>query len=203
MRQASTFLFIFLSPLISQGSSADDTLRNEWEEMHAHSDRQIRKNWWKALDEKRISAFVASGIDVNKRDKKDRSPLHSAARYNANIQVLNRLLDAGANVSGKDSSGDTALHWASAENNNPEIILGLLKAGANINVRDKYGWTPLHAAADRSSNPKIIETLIQAGADTDLKVYYILFRPQFLLKHNSRISKDDKTYLLTLMENEP
>jgi ankyrin repeat protein len=109
-------------------------------------------------------------------------------------------LRAGATVDAKDSAGDTALHWAAAENTNVEIISCLLEAGADVNATDKYGWLPIHTAAERNSNPDVIETLLGAGAERDRRAYFVLFRPRFLLKHNSSMSDKDKRVALALLD---
>ena len=111
------------------------------------------------------------------------------------------LFKAEADINHKTSSGDTPLHWASADNKNAEIIKCLLSHGAELNSRDKYGWPPLHTACDRSSKPEVIEILLNAGADTELKAYYILFKPVFLLKHNRKLPDKNKKLLIKRMKN--
>jgi FOG: Ankyrin repeat len=85
------------------------------------------------------------GADVNVRTKDGVAPLHMAARFNPNVEVISALLKAGANVKARTRvaiGGDTPLHNAAMKSTNPEVILLLLKAGSDGLAENHGGKTP-------------------------------------------------------------
>lgn len=106
-------------------------------------------------------------VNVRKRDRSGKSPLHWAAFYTSNPKIIAYLIQRGGDVNAPGKRhGLTPLHSAAAFNTNPEIIDLLVKSGADLNARDtKFGWTALHWAAANSPNTEVIEKLIELGAD--------------------------------------
>jgi len=80
-------------------------------------------------------------IDINAKNKHERTPLNWATRK-SNPEIVQMLLDNGAdpNIQGKD--GSTALHWAIIYNK-LEIVQMLLDNGANPNIQDFNDCTAL------------------------------------------------------------
>jgi hypothetical protein len=195
-------LALLLAPVMAvpQELMQDEVLQREWIEIQEYADRETRKSWWQDLGVEQLSAYVEAGADISATDRRGWTVLHSAARYSADPEVLSALLQAGVVIDARDSSGDTALHWASAENTNVEVIKRLLDAGADVNARDRFGWLPIHTAAEASSNPDVIEALLTAGAERNKRAYFVFFRPEFLLKHNSNMSEKDKKIALELFD---
>lgn len=111
-----------------------------------------------------IDALVAHGYkDIDKPIKKlsKRTPLHFAAYYNPNKEVLERLLYHGAKVSSKDTDGRTPLHRAARNNRNPEIITLLHEKNTKIiNIPDKGGELPLHSAI-WNDNPDVFKCVVK------------------------------------------
>ena len=184
----------------AQVSEPDDLLQQQWLEIQAGDDRQMRKGWWQQLDLDQLNDFVVADVELNVSDHRGWTPLHSAARYNGDPNVLLALVNAGAVVDAKDRSGDTPLHWAAAENANVDVVTSLISAGADVNARDRYGWLPIHTAADRNPNPEILDALLAAGAQHHKRAYFVFFRPVFLLKHNANMSDSDKKTALALLK---
>ena len=61
--------------------------------------------------------FWGIGKILSKEDKYGRTPLHAAAAYNSNPDVVKALISAGAKVNAKDDKYDlTPLHLAAAYN---------------------------------------------------------------------------------------
>ena len=119
---------------------------------------------------KMVVSNLDRGADANARDEWGFSPLHFAAAFNDDPDVITALVEAGANIHAQDTEwGATPLHWAAWSNGNPGIIIALLDGGADPNARDSRESTPLHAAADQSNNPDIILTLLDSGADLTLR----------------------------------
>ena len=116
-----------------------------------------------------IAAIREAGASVNARAKFGHTPLHAAAKYNENPEVLTLLIKAGADVNAKDKNAQTPLHNAARSNENPEVLTILIKAGADVNAKDEDGRTPLHHAAQSNKNPEVLTVLIKAGADLNAK----------------------------------
>lgn len=116
-----------------------------------------------------IKAALASGADPNARFFFGSfTALMSAARDNADPEVISVLVEAGAYVDARTPDKETALMFA-AEKNVPAVVAALLKAGADINARDGKGMTALMRAAKNNHHHGVIIALIQAGAELDAR----------------------------------
>ena len=111
-----------------------------------------------------IETLLAAGADLEVRDDEDRTPLHTAARYNENPAVIETLLAAGADLEVRTKKRHTPLHTAARSNENPAVIETLLAAGADVEVRTKKRHTPLHFATEDNENPAVRAVLLAAGA---------------------------------------
>ena len=119
---------------------------------------------------KMVLKMLDRGAEANARDEWGFTPLHFAAAFNDDPDVVTALVEAGADLNARDKEwGATPLHWAAWSNDNPGVIIALLDGGADPNSRDARESTPLHAAADQSNNPAIILTLLDFGADLSLR----------------------------------
>ena len=115
------------------------------------------------------------GIDVRAKNEVGGTPLHFAAEWNENPDIINALIQVGADIHAKTNGGKTPLHSAAEHNENPDIINALIQAGVDIDAKDiLLGKTPLHSAASSNENPDIINVLIQAGADIHAKDTFLL-----------------------------
>ncbi|CAF9933215.1 MAG: hypothetical protein ALECFALPRED_005507 [Alectoria fallacina] len=108
-----------------------------------------------------VQLLFNAGADVNARADADWVPLHYAACYNNNLQIVHVLIDA---VNAHSNYGLTPLHFAARYNQKPEILQALIDAGATVNAHSNYGLTPLHFAAEYNQKPEICQALIDAGA---------------------------------------
>ena len=135
------------------------------------------------------AALIEAGADVNALSGDDRTPLHEAAAWSANPELIELLVAAGADVNARDASGYTPLHSAAWYNPRPEIATALLAAGADVNARHPDGYvpsglpgddrSPLFMAVYRGgvyiggaprptrSNVSVVEVLVRAGADLE------------------------------------
>ena len=68
-------------------------------------------------------------------------PLHAAARYQTNPEVIQVLVVAGADLNAKNDDDYRPLHLASGSNSEAALTL-LLESGAGIEARERHGRTP-------------------------------------------------------------
>ena len=100
-------------------------------------------------------------------DVDEATPLHLAAAFSPDRQLIRALIRAGANPNACNAAQDTPLHWAATFSDNTEVITTLIDNGAAIEgpgTRDDV-WTPLSAACGNARNPRIATTLIDSGAN--------------------------------------
>ena len=110
------------------------------------------------------------GVDVNRQNKKHRTPLHLAS-YFGMLEIARLLLQSGAKVNVVDDQGDTPLHDVSCGKNDSEeagisVARLLLKHGADVNARSKGQRTPLHRASYHGKL-EIARLLLDHGARVD------------------------------------
>lgn len=103
---------------------------------------------------------------LEKRDKYQRTPLHSAARFGAS-SAARFLVEQGADLNVKDESGNTPLHLASIFRHD-EIIDLLIQHNADINMLNAQGQAPL-SLASLYGNPESIELLLAGGAKINIR----------------------------------
>ena len=108
------------------------------------------------------------GADVNRKDKRNETPLHLAIRR-AWFRFARILLDHGADTTAENSCLRTPLHVLSESRTNDEgnaldLALFLLKLGADVNRRDKRNETPLHLSIRRAWF-RFAQILLDHGAD--------------------------------------
>ena len=121
-----------------------------------------------------LAQCLKMGASVTIRDRKGRTPLHSAAETTKDPDVVSRLVEAGADVMARtdDRFKDTPLHLAARYNLNVDVIARLIDLGADVNAKNEDRWQPLHIAARASRNPDISALLIERGADMTSTVDY-------------------------------
>ena len=130
----------------------------------------IQKEYFKTATLEDVAACLDTGVDLNVRGDLGVTPLHRAARYTENPDVIKTLLSAGADLEAKDELERTPLHLAAGDNANPDITKALIDAGANLETRgDDWGFTALHCAAAWNENPDVAKVLMDAGADINAR----------------------------------
>jgi ankyrin repeat protein len=116
----------------------------------------------RAGDSAAVASLLASGADVNARDREGSTALMFAA-MRGDAKMVQALLDAGADPNLKDANGETALLLGAARG--VEIVRALLSEGADPNLADGEGQTPLLVAAE--NQPESVRLLIESGADVN------------------------------------
>nr|CAB3221652.1 ankyrin repeat and death domain-containing protein 1A-like [Phallusia mammillata] len=111
-----------------------------------------------------VERLVKSGVDVNCRNKHDRTPMLWASG-NGHLEIVQVLLDEGAAIDLTDKFGMDALLWA-AWFGHKSCFEHLLRVGFNVNARNKHGFTWLHCAA-QNNHKEIVEVLTEEMQDFD------------------------------------
>ncbi|MHC9540577.1 MAG: ankyrin repeat domain-containing protein [Vulcanimicrobiota bacterium] len=113
-----------------------------------------------------VQAFIASGLDINGKNKSGNTPLHCAAGMGRK-EIVAILLAAGAYVNSRDRHNETPLHKA-ASAGRKETSEVLIANAAEIDAQDIRGATPLHRAVARGAL-KSVELLLSSGAYVNAK----------------------------------
>ena len=119
----------------------------------------------RAGDMGKVSALIASGTDVNERDRAgSRTALYWAAKT-GNRAALEALVAAKADPNLTDRQGRTAL-WGAVDGS-IETVKYLVDNGATVNVRDNIKSSPLLWAAG-FGKPETVAYLLSKGADVKI-----------------------------------
>jgi cytochrome c2 len=114
----------------------------------------------------KVQSLIASGEDVNKRDRNLGWPLHQAA-LNDFVEIAELLIAAGADVNVEHRIFGAPLN-AAAQRGSVAVGVVLLANGAKTDTRVTDGSTPLHAAAS-GGHVAFVELLVAGGADVNAR----------------------------------
>ncbi|APR98546.1 ankyrin repeat domain-containing protein [Wolbachia endosymbiont of Folsomia candida] len=118
-----------------------------------------------------VYLFLKAVADPNIGDKKGKTPLHCAAKYN-NLDILNILLEEKSiDINVKDENGKTPLHYAVFHGHNEVISRLLTEEAIDINAQDNEGKAPLHHATFWEVDNEMIDILVKKGAKIDIQDY--------------------------------
>ena len=117
---------------------------------------------------KLVMNLIGRGVDINSRDKMNRTLLHNAAAGGLN-HLLAILVKQGAKPNTSDIYGSIPLHEAVFHGHKDTVTL-LLSNGADVNLCRPDGTTPLHIARERG-NQKMTDLLLIKGAKDKPKVF--------------------------------
>jgi ankyrin repeat protein len=119
----------------------------------------------KAGDPAAVERLLASGAEVDSRDRDQATPLIAAA-LNGELQVAELLLSKGADVMARNAGGFTPLHAAAYSGHVPIAELLLEKGAVLEDAANKAGVTPLMVAVEEN-HVAMLELLIARGADVN------------------------------------
>lgn len=121
-------------------------------------------------DLSRLEYLCSLGVDINIRDRNDRTPLHYATFNNVDETYLNvivLLLKNGADIDARDNVGKTPLFYL-VKNGNLKILKIFLNYKANFNVLDNCGRSLLTSATGSLvDNIEVIQLLLKLGLDAN------------------------------------
>ena len=123
------------------------------------------ESFWRQAEEQQVRACIGRFGTALSENTENLAPLHLAAIFSGNPEVITALLKGGADHNARTVQGFTPLHVAAQVNANPAIVVALLKGGADPNATSTKGATPLHVAALKNENPEVLEELLKGGAD--------------------------------------
>ncbi|MDP1836210.1 MAG: ankyrin repeat domain-containing protein [Chlamydiales bacterium] len=113
-----------------------------------------------------VAVLVRRGVPVNLRAGEElNTPMHYAAA-NADLDMVQFLLDNHANISVQNAKGDTPLHLAAGNPNaNVDLIEYMVTHGSVVDTPNSEGSTSLHEAAKVASGG-VIDMLIEHGGNS-------------------------------------
>ena len=123
-------------------------------------DGWVTREFWEAAGPATVTACISRGYSADDRSLPgNRTPLHLAAGFNEDPEVIRVLVEAGGDVEALTSARRTPLHWAARHNRNPAVVRALLEHEANVYAETWHGRTPLHLAALVNENPAVVGEL--------------------------------------------
>jgi cytochrome c2 len=148
-------------------------------------------------DVEQVGSLIASGEDVNKRNRMLGWPIHQAA-LNDYVGIAEMLIAAGADVNVEHKIFGTPLHTA-AQKGSFGVAALLLENGADPNSRYGDGSTPLHFAAGRG-HAALVELLVVNGADIAAKTTRLQFeRGDYTALHSA--GREDHFDIVALLQS--
>ena len=116
--------------------------------------------FWTGVDAATVRACISHGYSVDARSSvRKATPLHRAAAYSDDPEVIRVLVEAGADLEVMSRAGRTPLHSAARSNENLEVLRALLRYEPDVYAKNRRGRTPLHLAALYNDNPDIVEEI--------------------------------------------
>jgi ankyrin repeat protein len=140
--------------LLQYGASPNVCTPTELSPLH----RAIESRSYECVD-----ILITYGADVNRKNKRGRSPLHYACRIPDGGRIARLLLDNGADVNAEDHGCSQALHESIIHHKFPQLEL-LLPLVIDVNAYTADGKTAIHLAIC-NDNVDAFKALLAAGAE--------------------------------------
>ncbi|WP_419241683.1 ankyrin repeat domain-containing protein [Cardinium endosymbiont of Nabis limbatus] len=111
-------------------------------------DRILRDLKANDFSTKRVEYWLAKGLNINAKDRQNRTLLMHAVSY-SNKVVVQFIIDKGADVNARAMHGDTALHLAIGRDHLDIVDYLVQVPNIDLNAKDDYDTRPVHLAVDR------------------------------------------------------
>jgi hypothetical protein len=113
-----------------------------------------------------IYLLTDSGVQIDQRDAKNRTPLMHAVENNR-VDAVAILLDLGADIDLVDDNKESAL-WRAVKQENEDLVKILVDRGANVNTENKEGISVVYYAK-RKRLSAISDVLKNSGVASDVR----------------------------------
>ncbi len=144
---------------------------NDGEASEASRDRQLDVFEAAGLGERhRLTELLDGSPDlVGATAEVGFTPLHLAALFTNDEEVVRLLLERGADVNARanNAMAVTPLNAAAARQHGA-VVRALLDGGAAVDAAQRDGYTALHSAA-ANGDSTLVEMLLGAGADVEAR----------------------------------
>ena len=111
-----------------------------------------------------IERLISNGASGLLKNSNDYTPLHFAAMYAKDVNIIHQLLII-SDPNSLNERGENPLMHACSLNISIEIISALLNVTHDINLQNNYGQTALHHSCYYKRN-EAIKLLLSSGADS-------------------------------------
>ncbi|MBN8827410.1 MAG: ankyrin repeat domain-containing protein [Sphingobacteriia bacterium] len=152
--------FIKLDALLNvknlDSNSIKEFILNNGISINAYIKNLLLNTTWDNYSNNEILKILFNiGRNYNIKDKCGQTPLHSFAKDDINVNLVDYWLGEGSAKNPKDINSQTPLHIAVAHNS-LKNIKSLVKSGANIYTKNNKGKTPLLIALNQG-NEEIVK----------------------------------------------
>jgi hypothetical protein len=119
-------------------------------------------------DVNEVKSILSKGVDINAKNRRSWTPLHTAIDSKQN-EIVQLLLDKNADVNLADNNGETSIHLA-VKSGQKDIVELLIAKGADLNIVNTHSENAL-SLAKKAGHKEIAELLIKHGAkEPDLEM---------------------------------
>jgi ankyrin repeat protein len=147
-----------VAALVAKGADPFATIRNEGQSPFQYAIGNGRRDL--------VEAMLAKNVDVNTKDRRGMTILHTAVTSSSyGADMVDLLIEKGADPNARNGAGLTPLHLA-AQSGNGSVVGTLVRRKGDLTAKTRMGDTPLHLAATR---PDVGMALLEAGADPNVR----------------------------------